>query len=254
MQVVVLSNPLTAQLVSVAAERRPTRLLWAAGGAPLLVGMLTIVSGLVATGTVLVVVGMVLCSILVFFGNPGLWDRRVADASPDQEDGLSAALSSLDERYYLFEGLEAPGVADGLNVLVGPRGLFLLSTMRQGGCIIYRDGVWSNIGRPLDGALMPPARPLADPTLTAARDLIALRARLVAALGASADDLPIDAVIVFTGRDCEIDAPDSPSAVVVLSTLGPHLSLYPEDRLADDVVGHIASRLRDTATPLATGA
>jgi hypothetical protein len=138
--------------------------------------------------------------VLVGMGFYYLGNARVRRYGPQhrQDNRLRQLLKGLDDRYvlYAYLGRKLPDY-----VLVGPSGVYVLTTRPQEGEITCRDDRWSSrggLGRRIFGTLY--GSPMGNPSYDTGQGVARVRELLRRNLPGDVPDPPVSGLIVFTGE------------------------------------------------------
>jgi hypothetical protein len=161
----------------------------------------------VALGSLLL--GFLLSQVGIFFGNR--WGRR-----PLPDERIDAALKGFDDRWSIYHYCSPVN-----HLLVGPGGIWVLLPYYQQGKITYNKGRWSASGGGLIRWYMRFffQEGLGRPELEAV-DEVKVMKRFVDSSVTEIQKAEIQALLVFTHENVEIDAPeDAPADAVKIKDL-----------------------------------
>jgi hypothetical protein len=180
------------------------------GGISTVVGLALLIGGMVFTITVrdpsqvgfswlLLIAGFIVSQLGVYFG--GRFGR-----SPRPDEQIDTALKGLDERYTIFHYSAAVS-----HLLVGPAGAWIIIPRHQGGKVTYAKGRWK---QSKSGCVQAYLRLFAQegigrPDLDIPVETQSLQ-KYFQKKHPEIETPPIQAVIVFTNENVELEAGDAP--------------------------------------------
>lgn len=182
-------------------------------------------SGLPSTATIILKVAIVgavpggialflVCSIAL--GIMGLHDRRVAPDLNKHRSGLEGErmlpkyLTSLDDRFYLVNHIQLPGMDGDIDhILVGPPGIFVIETKNHGWYVSCTGDSWEYKRVERDGSVS--NRHIRSPSRQVKANARHLREHLEKTLRYSQW---VEAIVAFTHPKARIDVSDATVAVL----------------------------------------
>ncbi len=164
-------------------------------------------------------IGFVLSQMGIYYTNR--WGR-----SPRPDEQIDAALKGFSKQNYLYHY-----TTPASHVLVGPSGIWVLLPKHQKGTIAYRKNRWKKSG---GGALamylsLFAQEGLGRPDLEIASEVDALQRALRKQLP-DQELPPVQAVLVFTHPDVDIQADDAPSPAVSAKKLKEFMRKLAKDK------------------------
>ena len=181
------------------------------GGIATLVGLALLIGGMVFTVTIrdtsqvgwswlLLIAGFIVSQLGVYFG--GRYGR-----SPRPDELLDKALKGLDERYTIFHYATAVS-----HLLVGPAGTWILVPRHQGGKVTYAKGRWrqSRAGCVQAYLRLFAQEGIGRPDLDIPVETQSLQ-KFFQKKHAELEVPPIQAAIVFTNENVELEVGEAPA-------------------------------------------
>ena len=146
-------------------------------------------------------VGFVLSQMGIYYTNR--WGR-----SPRPDEQIDAALKGFSRQYNLYHY-----TSRAAHVLVGPAGIWVLIPKHQKGTITYRKNRWRKKGGGILSAYLTlfAQEGLGRPEFEIASETDALRRQLKKVLPEEYEMPPIEAALIFTHPDVEIQVEDAPN-------------------------------------------
>jgi hypothetical protein len=125
-----------------------------------------------------------------------------------EKQTVNALKSSLDDDYFLVNGVHIHGLGDVDHVVVGQNGVFVVETKNWSGEISCNSDRWQRAGKPIE----------ASPSRQAKTNAHAIKKRLEAS-GAAPAGLWVEAVVVFTNKHAKLHVNGASCRVLSLSQL-----------------------------------
>ncbi|MBM3145773.1 MAG: hypothetical protein FJ010_12560 [Chloroflexi bacterium] len=159
------------------------------------------------------VVGFMLSQVGIFYTNR--WGRR-----PRPDEQIDAALKGFSQQYNLYHYMTRAA-----HVLVGPAGLWVLIPKPQRGVITYSKDRWRKRGGGVLSAYLTffAQEGLGRPDLEIASEKEALRYELRKALPEGYELPAIQAALIFTHPDVDIQADEAPNPTLPVKKLKDYL-------------------------------
>jgi hypothetical protein len=189
------------------------------------------VPGTSTISTILMIVGVVISMVGIFFANR--WVRK-----PRPEDSLDKALKSLDDQYRMYH---YPSSLPCDHLLLTPSGLLALEVANLSGYFSYRNGRWKEAMTPGRALRYIVEERVSNPVTLSAAMVQEIKSRVEKEFEGEVK-VPVRALTVFTHPTTQLDVEGGPIPAVKIDKLRKQVTI-PGERLAPEAYEKLSTWL-----------
>lgn len=182
----------------------------------------------------------IVLSIILFIIGLYLWKKQTTwNIGADGEESVIQVLQNLDSSFKIVNDIMLPGDSQNIDhIVIGPNGIFVIETKNHNGIIKCNNDEWSRekVGR--RGTVYDAS--IGNPSKQAKRNAVMLKKWL------ESENIVvdyIDAVVVFTHEDVELDVNNPTIKVVHVDDLLNVFKGEPNFRMTNEKINSITNRL-----------